>query len=367
MTGAAAVLAGFSGLCVIVHGSSGCYYYPRSLLKVPLYSTYLLESEIVFGTVERLREVVNELGKTGQPVAVLNTCVPALTGEDLHAAFADSADPAALLVDAPGFCGNAEEGMRRAYAALAPDVGEECDGVNIEGLSLLDLFCRGNCFEAERLLAAMNVPVAVKFARDSYERLRKGAALWSVSVNPSADAGVGVPLGSLLFCDLPETVRRIEEVVPYANADPVLQEWERAEEQIFYACDKYLRKFSPPVVAVLAQEGYAVCAKQMMERYFGSDVPVVFARDTGAGRIPCSVDFSRISAEIARVDPDLILGSTFERQAFPQKAFFGITPPDRSRISLAARPFAGIEGGLTLMEGALNALMNLHAAKERKK
>ena len=39
MTGACSVLAGFSGLNVLIHGSSGCYYYQRSLLKVPLFST----------------------------------------------------------------------------------------------------------------------------------------------------------------------------------------------------------------------------------------------------------------------------------------------------------------------------------------
>ena len=43
MTGACAVLSGFKGLAVVVHGSSGCYYYPRSILRAQLYSTYLLE------------------------------------------------------------------------------------------------------------------------------------------------------------------------------------------------------------------------------------------------------------------------------------------------------------------------------------
>ena len=56
MTGACAVLSGFAGLSVVIHGSSGCYYYPRSILRTHLHSTYLLESEIVFGTVDRLQE-----------------------------------------------------------------------------------------------------------------------------------------------------------------------------------------------------------------------------------------------------------------------------------------------------------------------
>ena len=123
-------------------------------------------------------------------------------------------------------------------------------------------------------------------------------------------------------------------------------------------CDKYLRKYTPPVVAVAAQEGYAVCAKRMMEQYFGSDVPVVFARNRTAAEIPYSINSAEISAAVREADPDLILGSTFEAEAGRKAAVFGITPPDRSRVSVAARPFAGVEGGLMLIEGALNALMN---------
>ena len=182
MTGACSVLAGFSGLCVIIHGSSGCYYYPRSLLKVPLFSTYLLESEIVFGTVNRLKEVVTEVSKTNKPIAILNTCIPALTGEDLAGAFPDGA---AIFVDAPGFAGNVEEGVKIAYESLAIETNEMRDGVNIDGVSLLDLFWRGNLHEAERLLSTMGIPVVVRFAKDTYENLRKGAALHTISVNPS--------------------------------------------------------------------------------------------------------------------------------------------------------------------------------------
>ena len=37
MTGAAACLAGFEGITVVIHGSSGCYYYPATLLHAPLH------------------------------------------------------------------------------------------------------------------------------------------------------------------------------------------------------------------------------------------------------------------------------------------------------------------------------------------
>ncbi|MDR0981504.1 MAG: nitrogenase component 1 [Methanocalculaceae archaeon] len=363
MTGAAATLAGFPDLCVILHGSSGCYYYPRSLLKVPLFSTYLLESEIVFGTIDRLHAVVTEIASTGKPVAVVNTCVPALTGEDLKTAFSEET---AMFVDAPGFCGNAEEGAAKAFAAMMPDIAADRSGVNIDGINLLDLFWRGNLHETERLLVLLGIPVAVRFCRDTWKNLQAGAAPVTISANPSYASGVGEYLGSMLFLDIPKTVDRLLTLFPNIDAEVVLAERQQVEEQMFYSCDKYLRKYTPPVVAVAAQESYAVFAKAMMERYFGSDVPVVFARDRAAASVPYSVNSAEINAKIAAAEPDLILGSTFEAAACRHAAFFGITPPDRSRISVAARPLAGVEGGLMLIEGALNALMNAHTAEGKK-
>jgi nitrogenase molybdenum-iron protein alpha/beta subunit len=55
MTGAAACLAGFSGMSVVIHGYSGCYYYPTTLLHAPLHGTFILEYEGIFGSEDRLR------------------------------------------------------------------------------------------------------------------------------------------------------------------------------------------------------------------------------------------------------------------------------------------------------------------------
>lgn len=362
MTGACSVLAGISGINVLIHGSSGCYYYPRSLLKVPLFSTYLLESEIVFGTVNRLREVVSNLSTSNKPIAILNTCIPALTGDDLSGAFSGGEG---IFVDAPGFIGNVEKGAKIAFDSLGIKTNALCEGVNIDGVSLLDLFWRGNLHEAERLLSQMGIPVAVRFAKDSYENLRQGAALHTVSVNPSYPSGIGTMLGSFLFPDLKETCANLADTFPDSDTYPVLEEWKQAEEQIFYSCDKYLRKYEPPVVAVCAQESYAVFAKAMMERYFGSEVPIILARNNDAVSIPCETDLTKITRQIADCAPDLILGSTFEANAHPNAAFLGITPPDRSRVSIAARPIAGVEGGILFIENVLNTLIDRASLKQK--
>ncbi|ABN06339.1 oxidoreductase/nitrogenase, component 1 [Methanocorpusculum labreanum Z] len=363
MTGACSVLAGFSGLNVLIHGSSGCYYYPRSLLKVPLFSTYLLESEIVFGTVERLKEVVNTLSTSKRPIAVLNTCIPALTGEDLSGAFSEEET---IFVDAPGFIGSVEDGAKIAFERLGIETDASREGVNIDGVSLLDLFWRGNLHEAKRILTEMGIPTALCLAKDSYENLRKGAALHTVSVNPSYPSGVGTMLGSFLFPDLKDTCAKLADIFPNADIDPLLEEWNLADEQLFYSSDKYLRKYEPPVVAVCAQESYALFAKSMMERYFGADVPVMLARNHDAVSIPSETDLTKIAGHIAGCRPDLILGSTFEANGYPNAAFLGITPPDRSRVSIAARPIAGIEGGIMFLENVLNTLIDATSSKQKK-
>ena len=346
MTGACAVLSGFKGLAVVVHGSSGCYYYPRSILRAQLYSTYLLESEIVFGTVDRLHEVVSSLEAEGKPVAVVNTCIPALTGEDLANAF-DGTN--AVFVDSPGFSGNAEAGVKAAYSALDIRTAD-VSAVNVDGVCGLDLFARGNLHEARRMLSVLGIPVRLSFAADSYSKLKEGAAPFSVSVNPAWDSGVGESLGSFLFLDIKDTMSALEKRFPDADYAALEDEWKKADEMMFYYADKYLRKYTPPVSAVAGQGSYCRFAEAMLTRYFGSDIAVSLPREE-------VTDFTEISERISSAEPDLILGSTFEASVY-DAAFFGITHPDRSRISMSARAVSGVEGGVMFMEGVLNALMD---------
>lgn len=346
MTGACAVLSGFKGLSVVIHGSSGCYYYPRSILKAPLFSTYLLESEIVFGTVDRLHEVVSALEAEGKPVAVVNTCIPALTGEDLAKAFEGTN---AVFVDAPGFIGNADAGVKAAYTALDIRTAET-ESVNIDGVCGLDLFSRGNLHEARRMLSVLGIPVRLSLASDAYAKLKEGAAPFTVSVNPSWNSGIGEQLGSFLFLDIKDTAAALEKHFPDADYAALEAEWKKADETMFYYADKYLRKYTPPTVAIAGQKSYCRFAEQMLTRYFGSDT-VSFPREE-------ITDYTEISAGIEKANPDLILGSTFEASA--DAAFFGITHPDRSRISMSARAVSGIEGGVMFLEGVLNSLMDFN-------
>ncbi len=118
MTGAAACLAGFEGITVVIHGSSGCYYYPATLLHAPLAGTFLIEREVIFGSEDRLREVLDELARDARRIAVVTTCVPAAIGEDIRAMLSNRD---VILVESPGFAGQFEAGFRKAVLALCPE------------------------------------------------------------------------------------------------------------------------------------------------------------------------------------------------------------------------------------------------------
>lgn len=358
MTGACAVLSGLSDLTIIIHGSSGCYYYPKSLLKTPLYSTFLMESEIILGTVDRLREVVAKLERSGKTVAVINTCIPALTGEDLSAAFESTN---VIFVDSPGYKGTVETGVKTAYDALNIPLSPEKPGVNIEGILALDRYSRGNLHEAERLLSLMHIPYSLKLSADSYSHLKTGGSPYSISVNPSWNAGIGTNLGSFLFPSLTKTIDRLEQTFPDGQFDMVREELKKADDMIFYYADKYLRKYAPPAIAVISQKSYCTFAEKMFTRYFGSDIVASFPRE--------EISDERIIADkLMETEPELLLGSSFEDALLSRKnhAFVGITQPDKTRITMSAEPITGIEGGIFFMETCLNTLLNAKKKEMRK-
>lgn len=358
MTGAVACLAGFEDVAVVVHGSSGCYFYPASLVGVPIHGTFLVENEVIFGTESRLAEVIRELAGRYARIAVVNTCVPAIMGEDIG----DFArDGQVLVVDSPGFLGDFEAGYHRALGEVAPEVDPGAAGVNIDGICRTDPFCRGNAIEARRLLILAGATAATTFCLDRYAAAHR-AAPFTVGTNPDLASGVGTACGSLLGLDaVAGTFERLAAEIDGVDARPVMAEIAWAEARIKKACDKYLRRFDPPRVAISAGYSYATFAADLLDRYLGADIACVAARNgsgsSGDGTTR-TTDFSVIREAILDAEPDLILGSTYEAAIAPGAAFVGLTPPLRDRVALSSHAVAGVEGALRLMEEVLNACIN---------
>jgi nitrogenase molybdenum-iron protein alpha/beta subunit len=358
MSGAAACLAGFDDIGVVIHGSSGCLFYTSSLLEPAVFGSCIIESEAVFGTAERLCEVVDEVRRTYPRVAVINTCVPSAIGEDLAAMFGENPP---LILDAPGFAGSMADGYRAALAALHVQADSGSTEITIDGLNPIDPFYRGNLLEAVRLLhLAGTAPAAVISGGSSRDLDRAGGC--TVTTNPDCASGMGRTCGSLLGCD---GVRLTFDVLADHNPDlstaAIEKEVSRAEEKIAYSCDKYLRRFDPPAVALFGQGACVLFAADLLHRSLDAEIRIICTRDDPVRtQYPSepTADLRRIREILTASQPDLILGSDFEQSLRPEAAFVGITPPLRRTFRLRARSLCGTEGALSLVEDILNACRN---------
>lgn len=359
MTGACACLAGFSGTAVVIHGSSGCYYYPATLLHAPLHGTFILENEVIFGSEHRLHEVLDGFSGQNKKIAVVMTCVPAILGEDIRSMLRDYN---AILVDTPGFSGDVEAGYKKALSVLAPSVDPDTPGINIDGVCLFDPFSGGNVREIIRLLGTISVPVGTIFCSDRLENAGHAAA-FTVGTNGDYTSGVGEWLGGMLgFEEIKTTLAKVATVFPDADPDPVFEELEREDERIVRACDKFLRRFDPPHTVIFGGFSYATFAAYTLKHYLDADIRFIGTRnEPGDTSFPVGhvQGFSRVKELIQYYDPDLVIGSSFERSVDPKRAFVGLTPPVRGRVKLAPHPVAGISGSLTFIEDVLNACMDM--------
>ena len=361
MTGAAACLAGFEGISVVIHGSSGCYYYPATLLHVPLYGTFILENEVVFGSGDRLREVIKTLSGTGVRIAVVTTCVPSVIGEDICEMVGGSE---LIVVDSPGFTGQLEAGYKTALAALGPLVNPDQQGVNIEGISLADPFSEGNFQEIHRLLSLAGIPVATVFCRDRAEKANL-AAPFTIGTNEDYGSGIGQYLGGTLGIPaLRTTFGRLAGIFNHADTGHVLKELDLQEERLFYASDKFLRRYEPPRVAIFAGAAYALFAADTLKRYLDAEILIVGTRNDPPENKCCRYPVEKmdcleeVGRRISESDPDLVIGSSYERSLCPNRAFVGIIPPFRGEVRLAHHPLAGPGGSLYFIENILNACMD---------
>jgi nitrogenase molybdenum-iron protein alpha/beta subunit len=357
MTGAVTCFAGIRGLGTIIHGPSGCYFFPATILHRELHCTFLIEEDIIFGAEERLIDLARTLQERYEVVAVVNTCTPAITGEDVRNCLPGEI----LMADSPGFMGNFDEGYCAACRQLPVRTDPDIPGVNLDGLQILDPFCRGNVLEAERILAAAGIPVAVRFCDSDLDKIHH-AATYTIRTNPDLASGYGQSIGSFLGIEETEqTLRTLEELYDNVNLDIFEEEKAAAEHAIGTSCDKFLMRHDPPAVALFSGFSYADFAARMLKKYLDATITVIGCRNMPGYSAFRTADASSLSAVldlIASDPPDLILGSSFERRVCQEAAFVPFTYPLRGMVRLRARPLVGVEGLAGLMEDILNACLD---------
>ncbi|MDH7509644.1 MAG: nitrogenase component 1 [Methanolinea sp.] len=368
LTGAAAALAGIDGIGVVIHGSAGCYYYPSSVLHLPLYCSSVTDRDIILGTEDALIRTIDAIRDTYDLIAVLCTCIPSITGEDIRGMLEEKYSDSARIcvIDAPGFAGEYEDGFRSAIRAIDPPVSGTKTGVNIDGLSPFDPFRQGNFQEALRLLGLAGTAPGAALPFGNY-RYGQPLSPYTLHTNPDLSLDLGESLGSLVgLSRLEEAVRRIASFSEGAG-DLLEHDIPLASGKITAACDRFMKRFDPPRAALFGQSKTMQEIALMLEEYLDADILVIGSRNPpvpGKFHVERAKDYDTIVEILSREKPDLVLGSSFEKYACPGAAFVGVTPPLRGTIRLHSRPLAGIEGALALFESVLNACMD-QAKKKR--
>ncbi|WOF15378.1 oxalate:formate antiporter [Methanoplanus sp. FWC-SCC4] len=361
MTGAASALAGLTDVGVVIHGSSGCYFYADMAVPDSLHSTFLIQDEVIFGAEDRLLEVVDSLSCMYSKIAVINTCVPSVMGEDISGILSDFD---VIAIDPAGFSGDFDSGRDYALSKLDIKTDHGREGINIDGICSLDPFHRGNLIEAKRLLDLCKIPVAATFCRDTLESVRNPSP-YSVSVNPDYSHqkyhnSDDLNLSILGIDNVTDSFSKISELFPDKDAGKIFEEAEEADEVITKAGSKYLRKSDPPDVMIFGTESYVEFAAEHLKNTF--DANIIFAgvrngepenTDFPSKKI---TDMQETKERILNERPDLIIGSSFEYAVSPDIPFVEMTFPIRHKVMLHNRPFAGIEGALSFTESVINSL-----------
>ncbi|EHQ36877.1 nitrogenase component 1 [Methanoplanus limicola] len=372
MVGAASFLAGIKDLGVVINGSSGCYYFAELAIPDPLSSTFLVQDEIIFGTEERIKEIIDGLSGIYDKFAVINTCVPSLTGDDITGFLSNYNT---LFIDLPGYCGDFDYGYKKSAESIGitPDTGRE--GVNIDGICSIEPFHTGNLNECRRLLSLAEVPAAAVLSSDIYDSVKNPSEL-SITANPDyAVSGAGHNFSVLGIKNTTRAFEALGELIPQSNTDKVLEEAGSAEENIIKACDRFLRKNDPPSTAIFATAAYAEYTEEILQDYLDAEILCTGHRNIpspGEHRLDNILEYEdqesnryrkghvndlKVITEILNHEkPDLIIGSSFESVKYPDAGFFGITFPSREKISLHNAPITGIEGELYYIENILNIL-----------
>ncbi|MBP7121193.1 MAG: nitrogenase component 1 [Methanolinea sp.] len=364
LTGAAACLSGLQKIAVVIHGSEGCYFYPATTLHVPLYCTSLTDQDIILGTDEALIRTIDGIGKKVRDMYVICSCVPSITGEDVRATLESryGENAGIHVLDSPGFSGEYEKGYLAALSSLnLRESGEMNTCINIDGISLMDPFWRGNLQEVERMIRLAGAGVGARLCSCN-AGCEIEIAPSTIHANPDLVSEKGSSLGSLLgIREIRKTVRTLEDRFPESEGVLSGLHLPEAEEHIVAACDKYLRRFDPPDVVLAGQCASMQAIAGMLDEYLGAGILGIASRNVpGEGQYPAMWvrDYAGILEMLEREEPDLVLGSSFEQTAYPSAAWVGITPPLRGAVRLHARPIAGIEGALALMESVLNACID---------
>lgn len=410
LAGVSSVLEALERVCPVYHSGPGCCMQTTAAEQgqsghksacfvsgVSTPSTNMLEREVVFGGLKKLRSTIQGAIDIIDADAyfVLTGCTAGIIGDDVTSVTEEYRQKGypVYSVETPGFAGDSNLGYETVWNVMIDKVIEENVPkneklVNIFGIvPYHDPFWSGNLEELSRILTRLGLQVNTFFTgHQGIEEIRKcsGAAL-NIIVNPWLFKGPakkfeekfhvpsirypGIPIGAT------DTTRFVRQVAEALQLDHELVERVIAQEE------DYVYHYLEQAIGVLSFKRFAVAADAAsavgLTRYLANDysfTPVLVIitepiyRPEDKERIekeiteleyarPPKIVFTADQFEINEAilteteEITLLLGSTNEREAALKKdiQFLPAAFPVNERLVLN-RAYAGYRGSLTLTE-----------------
>lgn len=409
LAGVNSVLGALDKVCPVYHSGPGCCMQTTAadqgqsghknscfVSSVSLPSSNMLEKEVVFGGIEKLRTTVQGAIDIIDADAyfILTGCTAGIIGEDVESVAEDFRNKGneVYAVDTPGFAGDSNLGYEVIWNTFIDQVIEENVPkddklVNIFGvIPYHDPFWSGTLEEIDRILSRLGLKVNTFFTKhQGIETVKKssGAAL-NIIINPWIFKGpakkfeekFGVP--SVRIPGLPvgatDTTKFVRTVAEALNLDKVLV------DSVIESEEDYVYNYLAQAVGVVSWKRFAVAADASnavgITRYLANDfsftpVKVIITepvfRPEDKERIisqisdleyaaPPEVVFAADQYEINQAlvnsdDVSLIVGSSNEREAALEmdvQFILGAFPMNERLVF--NRTYAGYRGSLTFTE-----------------
>ena len=410
LAGINSVLGAIHKVCPVYHSGPGCCMQTTAsdqgqsghktscfVSSVSIPSSNMLEKQVVFGGVDKLRSTIQGAIDIIDADAyfVLTGCTAGIIGDDVASVTEEFYNKGYQVypIEAPGFLGDSNLGYETVWNTLIEKVVEEGVPrdeklVNLFGIiPYHDPFWSGTLEEIDRILSRLGLKVNTFFTKNQgIETIRKssGAAL-NIIISPwlfqsgekKYRQKFGVP--SLRFPGLPvgatDTTRFVWEVAEALQLDPELT------EEVIRSEEDYVYRYLEQAIGVVSWKRFAVAgdANSVIgyTRYLANDfsfTPVLAVvtdpvqkeadRELIAKRIremeyavPPEVVFASDQYEINQAiltqkkEITFLIGSNNEREAALEKEIQFLTAafPINERL-IFNRTYAGYRGSLTFTE-----------------
>jgi len=409
LAGVNSVLGALDKVCPVYHSGPGCCMQTTAadqgqsghknscfVSSVSLPSSNMLEKEVVFGGIEKLRTTVQGAIDIIDADAyfILTGCTAGIIGEDVESVAEDFRNKGheVYAVDTPGFAGDSNLGYEVIWntfidQVIEEDVPKDDKLVNIFGvIPYHDPFWCGTLEEIDRILSRLGLKVNTFFTKhQGIETVKKssGAAL-NIIINPWIFKGpakkfeekFGVP--SVRIPGLPvgatDTTKFVRTIAEALNLDKALV------DSVIESEEDYVYNYLAQAVGVVSWKRFAVAADASnavgITRYLANDfsftpVKVVITepifRPEDKERIisqisdleyadPPEIVFAADQYDINQAlvnsdDVSLIVGSSNEREAALEldvQFILGAFPMNERLVF--NRTYSGYRGSLTFTE-----------------